>query len=88
MATNNQMSDHVSKVRAACGKLMEAAAELDALRKEWDYAGMGYALPEDLTALGHPGLVRDDVAAAYTSAAAARTLLDAGHGTNLVKVKA
>ena len=88
MATNNQMSDHVSKVRQAATNLLDAANALDTLRTEWDYAALGSTMPEDLAGLGHAGLLRDDIAATYTSAAAVRALLDEGHGTNLVKVKA
>lgn len=88
MATQSQMSDHVTKVRQAASNLLEAVNALDALRRDWDYLGMGSAMPENLAALGHDGLERDDIAAAYSSAAAVRSLLDSGHGTNLTKVRA
>lgn len=88
MATNNQMRDHITRVREAASSLLDAIDKLDALRTEWDYAALGSTMPTDLAALGHDGLARDDIAAAYTTAAAVRSLLDSGHGTNLVKVKA
>ena len=88
MATQAQMSDHVSRVRQASAQILDAVAALDALRKEWDYANIGGALPNDLTALGHAELTSTDIANAYSTATALRGLLDAGHGTNLMKVKA
>ncbi len=87
MATDAQMSDHVSKVRAAAGQLLAAIDALDALKTEWDYADLGNQLPTDLASVGHPGLSKTDIANGYNSSAAIRGLLDQGHGTNLVKIK-
>lgn len=87
MATDSAKSDHISKVRQAAAEILEAADKLRALRREWDYLGLGEALPVDLAGLGHAGITRAQVSAVYTSAEALEALLAQGHGTNLAQVK-
>jgi len=83
MATTQQMSDHVTKVRQAATEAMDAIKQLDALRKDWDYLGLSSALTDDQC----QGLTTADIAAVYTTLAAINTLLAAGHGTNMTKVR-
>lgn len=87
MATESAKSDHISKVRQAAADLVEVADRLRALRREWDYLGLGEALPVDLGTLGHEGITRAQIAAVYTTADAIEALLAQGHGTNLAQVK-
>ncbi len=65
----------------------KAAQELDALKKEWDY-GMSTWLADADFVGENTGLTKADVTAVVgTTLAALDSLLAAGHGTNLLKVK-
>jgi hypothetical protein len=83
MATSEQKSNHVSKVRQAATRLLEAEAELLALRQDWDRLGLG----QELQDADCQGLTVAQIAAVYTSLEALGVMMDAGHGTNFASVR-
>lgn len=99
-ATAGARSDFISAVRQAADKLMDAVDSLNGLKAMWDYGMSSWivdASGNDPEAEGYDpgdfvgnnqGLMVADVAAVVgTTLTAVNTLLAAGHGTNLQKVR-
>jgi hypothetical protein len=84
MATSDQKSNHVTKVRQAATRLMDCVKELNGLRVDWDALGLSTELADE----DCQGNTAADIAAVYTSHAAINALLAQGHATNLTKVRA
>lgn len=92
MATNNQISDHISEQRQAVTALIESIDKLRALLAEWNALGLDAAAIDAAQAaagdgLGNSGITGAQVTAVYTTLGALESLLAAGHATNLYGVK-
>lgn len=87
MATQRQISDHITMVRQNVRKILDGVEELDDLRAAWDALGLSGALTEDMFQGENEGLAEADIAGVYTTHAALKALMAKGHATNLYKVK-
>lgn len=87
MATQRQISDHVTMVRQNARKILDGVEELDNLKAEWDALGLSGTLTEDTFQGENEGLAEADIAGVYTTHAALKALFAQGHATNLYKVK-
>lgn len=99
MSTAGTRSDFVTRARQEARALLTAIDNLSELRRQWDRgmnawlvdasgsdsAAEGYA-PGDFMG-SNAGLMKADIAAVFTTLEAFETLLAAGHGTNLEKVR-
>lgn len=86
MATQRQISDHITMVRQNVRKILDGVEELDNLRAAWDALGLSGALTEDMFQGENEGLTEADIAGVYTTHAAIKGLFAKGHATNLYKV--
>ncbi len=86
MATSAQKSDHISRVRSAVDTILAGQDALIALRREWDALNLGSELTDEDFACENAGLTPANIASVYTTLEAIKTLMDAGHGTNLYTV--
>lgn len=86
MATQRQISDHITMVRQNVRKILDGVEELDNLRAAWDALGLSGALTEDMFQGENEGLTEADIAGVYTTHAAIKGLFAQGHATNLYKV--
>ncbi len=87
MATQRQISDHITMVRQNVRKILDGVEELDNLRAAWDALGLSGALTEDMFQGENEGLTEADIAGVYNTHAALKALFAQGHATNLYKVK-
>mgnify|MGYP001496523906 CR=1 FL=1 len=87
MATQRQITDHITNVRTQARTIIEAISELDSLRSEWDALGLSGTLTPENFVGENEGLMGDDIAGVYTTHAALKALMAQGHATNLYKVK-
>lgn len=83
--TISRHQDYISKVRKAAKTAFDAIQDLKALQPEAAYGGYSATLQDGQGT--NAGITRADVLAVVgTTADALDALLDAGHGTNLVKI--
>lgn len=87
MATQRQISDHVSNLRANVRKILDGVEELDNLRAEYDALGLSGNLDPEHFQGDNEGLTGNDIADAYNTHSAIKALFAQGHATNLYKVK-
>ena len=87
MATENQKSDHITKLRNAVDTWLAAQNRLIDLRREWDALGLAGELTEADFAGENAGLTPAHVTAVYTTLQAEMALMAQGHATNLYQVK-
>lgn len=86
MATQRQISDHITMVRQNVRKILDGVEELDNLRAAWDALGLSGTLTEDMFQGENEGLTEADIAGVYTTHSAIKWLFAQGHATNLYKV--
>ena len=83
---NAKDSDFITRSRNTASKVLVALAELDGLRLEWDTLFNTTVTAEDFDG-SNADITLADVTSLMTTQGAIDTLLDAGHRTNLLKVK-
>lgn len=100
MATAGARSDFVSRLRQTTTGFLKDYDELVSLRRQWDWLYNTELKdpepdpdkPEEKPDPGdfkgdNEGLTRVEIEAVFSSLDAVKALLDAGHGTNLQKVR-
>ena len=87
MATQRQISDHITMVRQNVRKILDGVEELDNLRAAWDALDLGNVLTDEHFLGENEGLTTAQIASVYTTHAAIKGLFAKGHATNLYKVK-
>lgn len=86
---NPTHSDHITKVRQAATKIIDAVDDLTALKAEYDALDLGSALTvNDFEGSNAHLNVAAIAAVEGTTLSAIKTLMAQGHATNLYKVKA
>ena len=86
MANNAKNSDFITRARQAASNLLTALAILDNVRLEWDSLYNAVITAEDFDGTNSE-IDLTILTAEMTTQAAIDTLLDAGHRTNLLKVR-
>lgn len=86
MTANAKNSDFITRSRQASAAVLSALATLDGIRLEWDSLYNATITADDFA--GENAVITlTDLTALMTSQAALDSLMDAGHRTNLLKVK-
>jgi hypothetical protein len=80
-------SDHITKVRQASKKLIDAMDELRALKRESDALDLGKNLADGDFVGENQAIVKADVVAAYAALAAIEQALASVHAASLYKIK-
>ena len=86
---NAKNSDFITRSRQAATGLLESISKLNLLREEWDSLYNATISAADFgEGAGTNGeITLTDLTALMTTQAALDTLMDAGHRTNILKVK-
>jgi len=100
MSTKAFRSDYIRQMRESATDLIIAMEELAKLRKQWDWLMSTEIVdvevieaPNESTVYiyndfeDHQGIEKDDLVGVWTTLGSFETLLTAGHGTNLQKVR-
>jgi len=83
---NAKNSDFITRSRQAAAEVLQALSKLDGIRLEWDTLYNATITAEDFDGTNSE-ITLTDLTAEMTSQAAIDSLMDAGHRTNLLKVK-